>query len=100
MNPTGAKTKEQPSGHQAPSIGRTVLFCYASPVRYTLKGEQLVITQSPAIIQRVNTDGTCLLAVLGPRATFGAGGYELVESVSLGLTAEPTPGTWMWPRLV
>lgn len=79
-----------------------MLYCYATPVRFTHLGVQMIVTQAPAIINAVYPDGTCRLNVLGPRATFGSGGYEVIESASMGGPNGDveTPGTWMWPPRV
>lgn len=91
-----------PTAAQQPSIGRNVVFTYTTPVPLGGKGgTRGNCTQSPAIIQGVNTDGTCRLSVFGPHSTFGSGGYEVIDNVRLDLgKGEPMPGSWMWPLKV
>ena len=73
-----------------PSIGRVVVYNHPG----SLDGK-FPPKQSPAIVQRVNEDGSCELFVM---STYGGifFNHDVVESP----IETPEPSTWSWPARV
>lgn len=88
------------SAAQKPSPGRMVIFTESVT---DAKGKVTALGDSPAVIQRVNIDGTVRLWVFGELQVFlkqniHPGGANL-DGV-LGTDDLPTPGCWHWPARV
>lgn len=76
---------------QKPSIGRIVLYNHPGSA-----DGKYPPTQSPAIVQGLNEDGTLSLWVFGPW------GIHLNKACSAGgpEADTPSPSTWIWPPRV
>lgn len=74
-----------------PTIGRIVLYNHPGSADGLYKP-----SQSPAIVQAVNRDGTLKLWVFGPL------GFQIMPSIPAGGpdVDTPSPSTWIWPPRV